>query len=57
MLLQSGWPVRLEAVSQLVVGKNYDPTNQHYLSCQILPVVLPIITVYLVVRHRVSSPA
>jgi len=36
----------LEAVWRLIVGKNDDPTIQHYWSWRILSVVLPIWTAY-----------
>jgi len=36
---RGSWPVVLEAVSQLVVGKNYDPTIQQYWRCGIQSVV------------------
>jgi len=49
------WPVELEAVSRLGVWKNYDPTIQHYWSCRIWSVVLPIWTAYPLVRRRIYA--
>jgi len=43
---RGAWPVVQEAVSRLVVGKNYDPTIPHYWSCRIRSAVLPIWTAY-----------
>jgi len=48
-------PVMLEALSRLVVGKNYDATIQLYWSCRIPSVVLPIWTAYPLGRRRVYA--